>query len=111
MNSSAHDNIISGGIEFLYSDTKKKLKRENIKLIECIKSSLENSATKYCFRKNDTVVKNSVTVLADNTVPSVLLELGFVNNKHDRNNLLNDSYLNLLADDVVNGINNYIEVK
>ena len=69
------------------------------------------SENKYYFRKSFKKVTEKVTVLKENTVPAVLLELGFVNNKRDRENLLDDCYLNLLANDIINGINKYFEVK
>lgn len=101
----------SSGIEFLYSDSNENLKKENIKLIECIKSSLDNSSHQYYFRKSFKKVTDKVTVLKENTVPAVLIELGFVNNKRDRENLLDNCYLNLLADNIINGINKYFEVQ
>ena len=35
-----------------YNDSSEKLKKENIKIIDCIKLSLDNSENKYYFRKS-----------------------------------------------------------
>jgi N-acetylmuramoyl-L-alanine amidase len=48
-------------------------------------------------------------VLIGAEMPAILLEIGFMTNSTERKRLLNTTYLNLLADGVVSGIDRYVK--
>jgi N-acetylmuramoyl-L-alanine amidase len=48
-------------------------------------------------------------VLIGAEMPAILLEIGFMTNPTERKRLLNATYLNLLADGVVSGIDRYVK--
>lgn len=74
--------------------------------------SVHNNILQYAKRENSTIVdrtiKNKVSqLLLSSTVPSVLLELGFLTHPYEKNLLQKDSYQNLLAQGIVEGVEEY----
>lgn len=66
-----------------------------------------NSATNSLPISNRGVDFGNFEVLRDNTQPAVLLELGYINSKHDFATITSASYQNQVANDVVSGLNKY----
>ena len=56
---------------------------------------------------NNGVSFGNYHVLRENTRPNILLELGYMSNSIDLENIRSESYLNALADSIVNGLSNY----
>lgn len=60
--------------------------------------------------QNDVGVQfGNFQVIRENTVPALLLELGYITNDHDLNQMLNDDYLQQLADAITDGLVNYFK--
>lgn len=57
------------------------------------------------------IKKNNYLVIRKNTMPSVLIECGFMGNDNDRANLSKDISLNNLAKNISNGVINYLSQK
>ncbi|XJS11504.1 N-acetylmuramoyl-L-alanine amidase [Aerococcaceae bacterium WGS1372] len=56
---------------------------------------------------NNGVSFGNYYVLRENTRPNLLLELGYMSNSIDLENIRSEAYLNSLADSIVNGLTNY----
>lgn len=57
---------------------------------------------------NRGVKENIYFVVKNSFMPAILVEVGFLSNKHEANQLTNDAYLNKLASGIVNGIGDFI---
>ncbi|MEN1967749.1 N-acetylmuramoyl-L-alanine amidase [Lentibacillus sp. N15] len=56
---------------------------------------------------NRGVKRNTFSVLRESAMPAVLLELGFITNPSERQNLISGSYQKKLAKAITNGVDNY----
>jgi N-acetylmuramoyl-L-alanine amidase len=65
------------------------------------------------FNSNDLMVRRSIKgkfyVLSRVSIPSVIVEMGFITNEFDRNLLLNDEYQDKLIDKIIEVIDKYVE--
>ncbi len=57
---------------------------------------------------NRGVKENVYFVVKNSFMPAILVEVGFLSNKREANQLTNDAYLNKLATGIVNGIGDFI---
>ncbi|MYL53990.1 SH3 domain-containing protein [Pontibacillus yanchengensis] len=105
---SVHTNAASPaakGAETFYSENKYSNVREGRLLATTIQNQLVDTVG-----MADRGVKASdFYVIRHNTLPSVLVELGFVTNNDDFKKLTSDYYRNLYAQAITNGIVNYYE--
>ena len=68
-------------------------------------TSISNQIEKLNYSKNRGLVDGkSLAVLRDNTVPSVLVELGFINNENDFSFLKDDQKLQKIGESIADGI-------
>lgn len=86
------------GAQVFYDDINSK----NILLAKKIKESID---TKREIQEINNMYFNKLV-----TKPGVLVELGFLSNSKDRNNLINEGYQNRITDMVVDGIINYFKM-
>ena len=75
---------------------------KNILLAKKIKESID---TKREIQEINNMYFNKLV-----TKPGVLVELGFLSNSKDRNNLINEGYQNRITDMIVDGIINYFKM-
>lgn len=83
------------GIQLFYDD----VNSENIKIAQYINNEVEGS-------REIAVIKNKY-MYKRVSVPGVLIELGFLSNNEDRNNLLNGNKRKEMIEKIVEGIINY----
>ncbi|WP_056978481.1 N-acetylmuramoyl-L-alanine amidase [Fructilactobacillus fructivorans] len=95
--SSSTDNTASGFTNYYYHAGKSK------QLASDINSYMGNVPL-----NNRGVQIGNYLVIRDVSIPSVLLEMGYINNDHDFNKIKNPTYQNLVANDVLKGINRYV---
>ncbi|MEZ0535721.1 N-acetylmuramoyl-L-alanine amidase [Caldicellulosiruptoraceae bacterium PP1] len=100
-NSSQNNNAT--GIETYYYKTQDKSKE----LAEIIQQNL----IKYTKLINRGVKRANYYVLRNTTMPSVLIELGFINNEKDVKTLVDTKYQNIYAQAIYNGIKEYFKIK
>lgn len=86
------------GAQVFYDDINSK----NILLAKKIKDSID---TKREIQEINNMYFNKLV-----TKPGVLVELGFLSNSKDRNNLINEGYQNRITDMIVDGIINYFKM-
>lgn len=86
------------GAQVFYDDINSK----NILLAKKIKESID---TKREIQEINNMYFNKLV-----TKPGVLVELGFLSNSKDRNNLINEGYQNRITDMIVDGIINYFKM-
>jgi N-acetylmuramoyl-L-alanine amidase len=60
-------------------------------------------------RSDSVLYTNGLAVLRHSTVPSTLVEVGFMNNSRDRAKMVNQEFQEMLAQAFVNGIQAYVE--
>ncbi len=82
---------------------------ESKKLAESIQKSIKKSVDKSNTRKAKDS-KNSIFILNDSKLPSVLIECGFLSNPDEEKKLIQDSYQNDMAYAILGGILKYIAV-
>lgn len=58
--------------------------------------------------KNRGVKENTYIVVKNSFMPAVLIEIGFLSNKYEANQLTNDAYLNKLAAGILDGIGEFV---
>ncbi len=82
----------------------------------CYANDLSESLVKTfieVFNSNGFVVRRSIKgkfyVLSRVSIPSVIVEMGFITNEFDRNLLLNDEFQNKLIDKIIEVIDKYVE--
>ncbi len=91
------------GTETYYSVTNNENEKEDFALATNINSQIVKNAN-----MNDRKVKRAdFVVIKGLTMPSVLVELGFVSNSEDRAKLVNDKYVDIFAQSIYNGITQY----
>lgn len=88
------------GAQVFYSGTEKSKK-----LAEIMQKTLKEVLNKDNNRKEK--ANNKIYVLKDNSVPSVLIECGFLSNENERNNFKNEQYRQKVAWAIYLGINKY----
>ncbi|MBS7038219.1 MAG: N-acetylmuramoyl-L-alanine amidase, partial [Ligilactobacillus ruminis] len=76
----------------------------SLKLARCINQSFGALGL-----ENRGVDKGDFLVIRDNTQPSVLLEMGYINTQKDFDNISDPSYRSEAMDDVVKGLKKFIE--
>ena len=105
---------VAHGIETYYyqsqSDRVPKINKENHNSVERLDKSrkLANKVQQnllYQTGANDRGVKRaSFTVLRETSIPSILVELGFIDNPEERNKIKTNAYQERLANGIVDGI-------
>lgn len=70
-------------------------------------TAIQNQLAKQTSLANRGVQPDNYYVLRENNDPSVLLELGFLTNESDLNNIMSDSYRSQVAESIANGLANY----
>lgn len=93
------------GAQVFYNDTNS----ENHKLA----SSIQKNLIKYADKTNTRTEKadNSLYILKNNQMPSVLIECGFLSNESEAHKLTTAKYQNKLAKAIYMGIDNYLYTK
>lgn len=81
--------------------------KQSAALAKAVQSSLISS-TGAVDRK---VQRETFAVLRETSLPAILVELGFMSNQNELNKLTTDSYQNLLAKSLTNGVLNYYKNK
>lgn len=94
LNSSVHSSW--NGAQVFYDDINEK----NNLLAEAIQGELNNKSS---------VLNNDYYMYSRVKKPGVLIELGFISNSKDRNNLLNDGYRNKLSSKIIDGLLKFLE--
>lgn len=79
------------------------------KLAEAVQKSIKSFADSSNTREAKDS-KNSIFILKDSKIPSVLVECGFLSNKEEEARLQTDSYQNQLAYAIYGGILKYISL-
>lgn len=85
----------------------KKGDEKSLKLATCIQDSL----IKVLDNNNDRVAKESKDyyILNDNSIPSVIVECGFLSNNAEEKLLKDEKYQNKISWAIFSGINKYFE--
>lgn len=91
-------NAASGFTTYYYHTGK------SLRLARCINQSFGALGL-----ENRGVDKGDFLVIRDNTQPSVLLEMGYINTQKDFDNISDPSYRSEAMDDVVKGLKKFIE--
>lgn len=106
---SVHVNAASSasakGTETFYSVSTGDMYEEDVYLATFINKEIVQNAD----MNNRGVKKANYYVIKNMTIPSVLVELGFVSNAEDRAKLVNDDYIEKFAQSIYNGIVQYYE--
>ena len=66
-----------------------------------------NSKLKYLKLENRGVEFGDFLVIRENTVPAVLLEMGYINSDRDFERITSTSYQDSVADDIKQGLDTY----
>lgn len=96
--SSPDENIASGYTTYYYH------KKTSLKLANSI-----NSQFKYLGIKNRGVEFGDFLVIRENKLPSVLLEMGYINSERDFDQIPSKDYINNVTNDIVKGLKNYFK--
>lgn len=70
-------------------------------------NAIQGKMVAYTGEKDGGVIGKAFAVIRETQMPATLLELGYINNTHDRNKLVTDSYQNTLAKAIADGVENY----
>lgn len=74
------------------------------------KNAIANAQKKYAVTNRS--IKNSVSqILVGTTIPSALIEIGFLSNEHEAQLLADHEYQNLLAQGICNGVITYLALR
>lgn len=92
------------GITTLYYDLNGYQKEERIKLA----NSIEKECVKNDGWESRGIRRQNLAVLRYSKIPGVLVECGFITNEEDRKRLSNEKVLKKLAENISNGIINYL---
>ncbi|MHC9532730.1 N-acetylmuramoyl-L-alanine amidase [Dellaglioa sp. BT-FLS60] len=98
--SSPNDNEASGLTSYYYNQT------TDLPLAEALNDELDNTGL-----YNRGSEFGDFLVLRDNTQPSVLLELGYINTKYDFKLIQSNQFQKKTAQSIVQGLNNYFKNK
>jgi N-acetylmuramoyl-L-alanine amidase len=93
----------ASGTETYYDTSKNPNGYESYLLAKAIQQQIVNNAG----MKDRGVKDYDFYVIRNNTVPSVLVELGFITNSSDYQKLTSDNYQNIFAQSIYNGIVQY----
>lgn len=93
----------AAGTETFYNISTGDQYEEDKKLATYINSEIVKNAA----MKNRGVKEGNFYVIRNMTIPSVLVELGFISNTADRNKLVSDKYVGIFAQSIYNGIVDY----
>lgn len=93
---SSEDTSVNGAMTFYYNDASKRLANDvQAGMINSIKASDKGTAF------------GNYLVLRNNSVPAILVEMGFISNKAEALKLNEDGYRNKIAQGLASGITNY----
>lgn len=99
----AFDNDKVHGIETYYYTKENKSKE----ICELVQNSLIERTSAF-----DRGIKNSnFVVLRENTVPSILIECGFITNEKEKEKISNSDYQREIAESILESIYNYLEIQ
>ncbi|HSH35324.1 N-acetylmuramoyl-L-alanine amidase family protein [Schnuerera sp.] len=106
-NSIGNPNI--SGIQVLYhSKDKDKVKKEDtLALAKIMMEELTNGTGA---EDKGLLPREKTVVIRDTSMPSVLIELGFLTNKEEARLLTDDDYQNLLVESIIKGIEKYLDL-
>ena len=96
-------NTSASGTETYYSISAGDMYQEDIDLGTFVNNQIVNNLN----MKNRGVKQYPYYVINNMSIPSILVELGFLTNSEDRQKLTNDEYVNKYADSIYNGIMQY----
>jgi len=96
-------NTSASGTETYYSISSGDMYQEDIDLGTFVNNQIVNNLN----MKNRGVKQYPYYVINNMSIPSILVELGFLTNSEDRQKLTNDEYVNKYADSIYNGIMQY----
>ncbi|MGO3170514.1 MAG: N-acetylmuramoyl-L-alanine amidase [Bavariicoccus seileri] len=88
----------SGSTTYFYSD-----------LDETLASFVNDELTKDTLLPNNGIKFGDYLVLRENTQPSILIELGFMNNASDVTTIQTDKFADKIAKEIVSGLTNYFD--
>lgn len=95
------------GAETFYAVTTGDMYQEDIDLATFVNSQIVTNLN----MKNRGVKSAQYYVIRNQLIPAVLVELGFISNDSDRNKLTNDRYVELYAESIFKGIQQYYSKK
>lgn len=95
------------GAETFYAVTTGDMYQEDIDLATFVNSQIVTNLN----MKNRGVKSAQYYVIRNQLIPAVLVELGFITNDSDRNKLTNDRYVELYAESIYKGIQQYYSKK
>lgn len=93
------------GTETFYSVTNNENEKEDLALA----TNINNQIVKNAGMKDRGVKRADYVVIKGLTMPSVLVELGFVSNSEDRSKLVDDKYVDIFAQSIYNGVVQYYQ--
>ena len=96
--SAPENNMGSGYTTYYYH------KKTSLRLAQDI-----NSKLKYLKLENRGVEFGDFLVIRENTVPAVLLEMGYINSDRDFERITSTSYQDSVADDIKQGLDTYFD--
>ena len=95
------------GAETYYAVTTGDMYQEDIDLATFVNNQIVTNLN----MKNRGVKEAQYYVIRNQLIPAVLVELGFISNDSDRNKLTNDRYVELYAESIFKGIQQYYSKK
>ena len=100
-------NTSAQGTETYYAVTVGDMYQEDMDLAKFVNDQIVNNLN----MKNRGVKEQKYYVIANMSIPSILVELGFLSNSEDRNKLTNDQSIELYAESIYKGILEYYTKK
>ena len=95
------------GAETFYAVTTGDMYQEDIDLATFVNNQIVTNLN----LKNRGVKEQKYYVIYNQLIPSILVELGFISNESDRNKLTNERYMELYAESIFKGIQQYYSKK
>lgn len=100
-------NTSAQGTETYYAVTTGDMYQEDMDLAKFVNDQIVNNLN----MKNRGIKEQKYYVIANMSIPSILVELGFLSNSEDRNKLTDDQYIELYAESIYKGILEYYTKK
>lgn len=91
-------------INEMYHNNEQRLKNS-----ELLANLVQNELIAKTKANNRGIKRNSFSVLREIKMPAILIELGFLDNEQEIRKIKDDSYLQILAEAIFNGIKKYTE--
>lgn len=108
INNSNADMYISIHVNYLddnrYYGAQTFYTKENLKLAQVMQESLKNKLNSPMYEKE---LNNSIYMYKKLSIPGVLIEIGFISNRNERELLTNDDYQDKIVDSIINGLISY----